>query len=430
MRRIATLSVSLAAALAGSACEPLAEDGQPDTSDLVSSNGLSLNGLSLNGLSMNGLSMNGLSLNGLSLNGLSLNGLSLNGFMTTDGGRKLAEYIVKCALPDGHDIVKQDQYGNPYTLHGHLGLAPGWENGACDGPSRRWVSACMLAHVNTAGVHIPINIVGQNAGVGWGQDPNYPNQEGTFFGNIFELNNVGLPDAYYCNGPGFDKDVVEGRVGAKQPGAPYRNLFASGYCHLNGCVPSDAMTNNVPDGYKACGMGEGPMSAWNETLTVWRQNKSYNAAGQLVSGQTADGRTIRYDFEAGVNGWSSSNTQLVLSSSNQTLAQSGSKFLKAVYNSGASTVRMKSPTNLALAAGTQVSFYLYLASDSKLTYINPFVTKAGGNEWKVSNPVSAVLKGSWNVVTITVPAGATGTQVGVEFKTAGAFNAYVDAITW
>jgi hypothetical protein len=421
MRRIAALSLSVAAGLAGSACEPLAEDGQADDSAIV---------LSQNGLSMNGLSMNGLSMNGLSMNGLSMNGLSMNGLMSSDGGRKLLEYIVKCALPDGRDLMKQDQYGNWYTLHGHLGLAPAWETGACDGPCKRWISACMLAHVNTAGVHIPISVVGQNAALGWGQDPNYPNQEGTFFGNIFELNSVGLPDAYYCNGPGFDKDVVEGRVGTHQAGAPYRNLFASGYCHLNGCVPSDAKTNNVPDGYKACGMGEGPMSAWNETITVWRQNKSYNTAGQLVSGKTADGRTIRYDFEADANGWTSSNTQLVLSTSNQTVAQSGSRFLKATYNSGASTVRMSSPANLSLSAGTQVSFYLYLASNSNLTYINPFVKKAGGNEWKISNAVSTVLKGSWNIVTITVPAGATGTQVGVEFKTSGAFTASVDAITW
>jgi hypothetical protein len=350
--------------------------------------------------------------------------------MSTDGGRSLLEYIIKCALPEGRSLVKQDQYGNSYTFQGRLGLAPAWENNACDGPCKRWVSACMLAHVNTAGVHIPINIVGQNAALGWGQDPDYPNQEGTFFGNLFALNNIGIVDAYYCNGPGFDKNVVEGRIGANQAGAPYRNLFASGYCHINGCVPSDAKTNNVPDGYKACGMGEGPMSAWNETITVWRQNRSYNASGQVVSGQTADGRTIRYDFESGVNGWTSLNTQLVLSSSNQTVAQSGSKFLKATYNSGASTVRMSGPSGLALAAGTKVSFYLYLASNSNLTYINPFVKKAGGNEWKVSNAVSTVLKGSWNVVTITVPSGATGTQVGVEFKTSGAFSANVDAITW
>src|SRR5262245_52150879 len=310
MRPIAAVSLSIASALASAGCESLAEDDQVDNSGLQTENGLSFNGLSFNGLSFNGLSFNGLSFNGLSFNGLSFNGLSFNGFMTTDGGRKMAAYIVKCALPENRSILKQDQYGNSYTLQGLLGLAPAWEQNACDGPCQRWISACMLAHVNTAGVHIPINIVGQNSALGWGQLPDYPNQEGTFFGNLFALNNVGVPDAYYCNGPGFDKNVVEGRIGANQTGAPYRNLFASGYCHINGCVPSDAKTNNVPDGYKACGMGEGPMSAWNETITVWRQNKSYTTSGQVVSGKTADGRTIRYDFESDVNGWGSLNTQL------------------------------------------------------------------------------------------------------------------------
>ena len=322
----------------------------------------------------------------MSLNGLSLNGLSLNGLMSTDGGRKVSEYLVRCALPPGHNVIKQDQYGKSYTLPGQLGLAPQWENGTCDDACKHWISACMLAHVNTAGIHVPIFIVAQNSALGWGQDPNFPNQEGTFFGDVFDLNNTGIVDAYYCSGPGFDKNVVEGRIGANQVGAPYRNLFASGYCHINGCLASDAKTNNVADGYKMCVMGVGPTTAWNETITVWRQNKSFNASGQVVSGRTADGRTVRYDFEAGVDGWTAGNTQLVLSSSNQTVAQTGSKFLKATYASGAGTLRIQGPSNLALPAGTKVSFYLYLASDSKLTQINPFVKKTGGNEWKVTNP--------------------------------------------
>ena len=43
----------------------------------------------------------------------------------------------------------------------------------------------MLAHVNTAGVHIPLWLVSPNSAVGWGLDPGYPNEEATFFGNIF-----------------------------------------------------------------------------------------------------------------------------------------------------------------------------------------------------------------------------------------------------
>jgi len=110
--------------------------------------------------------------------------------------------------------------------------------------------------------------------------------------------------------------------------------------------------------------------------------------------------------------------------------QTGSKSLKTTYNSGASTLRIQGPAGLALAAGTKVSFYIYLSATSKLTQMNPFVKKQGGNEWKVSNDTAKMLKGSWNVVTVTVPAGAIGSQVGVEFKTGGAFTAYLDAVTW
>ena len=61
-------------------------------------------------------------------------------------------------------------------------------------------------------------------------------------------------------------------------------------------------------------MGTGSHTAWNHPVTVWRQNKAYNASGQVVPGVTADGRTVRYDFESGVNGWASTNSQLVVSS--------------------------------------------------------------------------------------------------------------------
>src|SRR4029079_14892171 len=111
--------------------------------------------------------------------------------------------------------------------------------------------------------------------------------------------------------------------------------------------------------------------------------------------------------------------------------QTGTHALKAAYNCGASTLRIQGPTGLALAAGTKVSFYIYLSATSKLTQMNPFVKKQGGGpDFKVTNDTSKMLKGSWNVVTVTVPSGAIGSQVGVEFKTGGAFTAYLDAVTW
>ena len=97
-----------------------------------------------------------------------------------------------------------------------------------------------MAHVNTAGVHVPIWLDSNDAAIGWGIDRvNYPMQEGTFFGDILDtgaLTNIGKPTvtapvAYYCDGAGFPagaNGVVAGRLGANQTGAPYKNPFGNG----------------------------------------------------------------------------------------------------------------------------------------------------------------------------------------------------------
>src|SRR5215831_2162820 len=262
-RAPARLATAMALAALFTGCQ--VPGGDEDTgggaeSELVSTNGLSMiNGLSLtNGLSMtNGLSGNGLSGNGLTGQALVLSPLASTGLtssaylMNSAAGRSTLSYLIRCALPAGHSITKTDSTGASYTFAGGIGLTPEWETGACTGDCLRWNSACLLAHVNTAGIHVPIWIVGQNTHLGWGQSSAYPNQEGTFFGNIFTVNEAGHTDAYYCEGPGFNKTVVDGRIGSNQVGAPYRDLFASGYCASNGmCLASDAKTNNVADGYK------------------------------------------------------------------------------------------------------------------------------------------------------------------------------------
>jgi hypothetical protein len=186
--------------------------------------------------------------------------------MTTSAGRSTVSYLVRCALPANASITKKDQNGTSYTFAGELGLAPGWQNGACDTVCQETISACMLAHINTAGVHIPLWVVAQDASVGWSLNSAYPNQEGSFFGNIFVTGAHGAPTgtvaAYYCNGIAYNVDVVPGRIGAHQNGAPYADPFpGSGYCK-DSCTPADMPNQGA--GYKAC-------NGWNHVMTVWRQ---------------------------------------------------------------------------------------------------------------------------------------------------------------
>jgi hypothetical protein len=240
-------------------CRPDGDDALDGTDD----NLLAVNGLSMiNGLSMtNGLA-NG---NGLSMvNGLtSSTGLaSGSGLMTTTSGRITLGYVVRCALPAGHSVSKKDQNGTSYTFAGLLGLAPNWENNACDTACQETVSACMMAHVNVAGVHVPIWFDSPVPSIGYGSNSSYPNEEGTFFGNVFITGSNGKVPAYYCEGSGFAKGIVPGRLGATTSAAGiFTNPFGSGALCSAHC--SAAPGSSKGQGYSSC-------NGYTRPITVWR----------------------------------------------------------------------------------------------------------------------------------------------------------------
>ncbi len=276
-------ALALAAALGG--CQPVADDqAAADTAStdeaLSTTNGLSMiNGLSMtNGLSGNGLSGNGLSGNGLSGNGLLMNALTTGivpsgAMINSTAGRATITYIVRCALATGHTINAKDSNNVSYPFTGAIGVAPEWETGTCGTTCQERMSACLLAHVNTSGVHIPIWLDSEGA-IGWTQNSSYPYQEGSFFGNIF----VNPPKGYFCNGRDFDSGTVPGRLGAGQSYAPYYDPFGTpGPCSAS-CTASSATTNGVADGYSAC-------YGYTHVVTVWR-NFDVNTQYQIMNRQT------------------------------------------------------------------------------------------------------------------------------------------------
>lgn len=152
------------------------------------------------GLSTNGLSHNRLSLNRLSLNALSQNRIDLaeSGLEATPEGRELLTYIVRCALPEGEGLTTFVD-GLPYYFPGLLGFAPEWMESQCNNSCQRWVSACLLAHVNALGVSVPISIRAVNATyiqTSAEEVQEFWVQEGAFWGNIFGE----TPEMYSCIG--------------------------------------------------------------------------------------------------------------------------------------------------------------------------------------------------------------------------------------
>jgi hypothetical protein len=274
------------------------DNGLQSTNGLQGSNGLgSVNGLfGVNGFqgqngfgSVNGFQANnGLgSVNGLNLaSGLNGDGLGSNaGLMTSSSGRQVVQYLAKCALAPGDSLTKTDQNGASYTFQGSIGLAPQWKDQYCNQACAEMMSACMMAHINSSGVHIPLWMDSPDSTVGWGRSPWFPTREGTFFGQLMLLNQYSNLDAYFCNGPGSDQNVVPGRLGANQGQVPYADAYPTsagmdGRCgnSLTAHSTGGCVDNGAGDGATACKLNG---YTWNYPITVWR--------GQTFQAEDAQG---------------------------------------------------------------------------------------------------------------------------------------------
>jgi hypothetical protein len=279
-------------------------------------NGFALNGFASNGFAINGFTTNGFTNNGFALNGFTINGLettnglsSTSGLMTTPGGREVIKYMVRCAYPSGASLTKQDQYGTSYTFDGALGVAPEMETGTCDIACQERVSAAMLAHVNNSGLHVGIWLAGPDAGIGWDASPNYPYQEGAYFGNMF----APTPKGNYCAGKNLGAGAAKGRMGASIGSSilssPYgeqwdgvTNQNVPVYC-ANG---TQNYCNAQTTGFTSC-QDPSPQTpytgghSWTHVVTVWRNfeptqiykicNK-WNKCLGVAGGSTTSGANI------------------------------------------------------------------------------------------------------------------------------------------
>jgi hypothetical protein len=375
-------SLIAAAALSAGACADLGADTDAADDAVMTENGWTYNGWTYNGWTYNGFGMNGWTYNGWtyngfaaygmsSLDGVSINGLatpgglsSTTGLMTTAGGRETVKYMVKCALPIGHSLVKQDQFGASYTFEGAIGVAPELESGICDLGCQERISGCMLAHVNNSGLHVGIWLVGPDAGIGWGTDPAYPYQEAAYFGNLFASNMTG----FYCSGRDAGAGSVKGRLGA--PFGSSNNILTGAY----GSTWDSVNNQNIPAycangsnsyctaqeaGFSSCADGS-PKSpyttghAWTHPVTVYRNfesaqlykicNKTGKCLG-VVGGSTANGANVEQRTYTGAAGqtWqvvqlSPGNYKIINRTSGMSLDLNGVQAVQRPYTGAASQI--------------------------------------------------------------------------------------------
>ncbi len=182
MKRALHLFASCALVAACTACADPAI--ATDTYSAMGYNGIAYNGILYNGIVYNALTYNALTFNGVQINGLDL--------ADADAGLFL-EYVISCALPAGAEVTGE-QDGIAYAFSGALGLAPEWADGSCEEDCQRWVSACLLARVNARGERVEISMRAEHPALhpGPGELARFAEEDGTFFGNVFDEPQVTL----------------------------------------------------------------------------------------------------------------------------------------------------------------------------------------------------------------------------------------------
>jgi hypothetical protein len=194
-------ALAAVAAVGAAGCGGEAEDDiETIQSAVTAENALSANALSANALSANALSANALSANALSANALSANALTATA-LRDPLAREFLKYVVSCALDDDQEIVMRID-GKRHVFPGSLGLAPEWgrSRGSCDGACQRWVSACVLARVDAAGVKRIISLRGEHHALK-PEDTElrrFTDREATYYGNVF----TSAQPMFMCLSPG------------------------------------------------------------------------------------------------------------------------------------------------------------------------------------------------------------------------------------
>lgn len=114
--------------------------------------------------------------------------------LDTAGGRSVLDYTAKCALPPGTSVAS----ASGVTFPGSFGLAPQWTTRGLTTSEQRWVTACLLQHLNGLDISVDIMLEGSHAALDprAGEDiSDFTVKNATMFGNVF-VNT--LVKAYAC----------------------------------------------------------------------------------------------------------------------------------------------------------------------------------------------------------------------------------------
>lgn len=212
---------------------------------------------STNRLSMNRLKASSLHIKDLSTDPLSSNGTTLapNGLLQSKDGRDALTYILRCALPVGKTLTAQVG-AKVYIYSGLIGIAPEWLTQPLTQTGRRWMTACLLAHVNAYGQEVLISLRGNKSALAVTADEaaDFTLQEMSFYGDIFKES--GEPEMYACAGYGL-QDACPSILDNYQPRRACKAgttcaITVPGPCYDISALQTDSCESASASSYNKC----------------------------------------------------------------------------------------------------------------------------------------------------------------------------------
>lgn len=242
---LALTGCSLGAGEEGAALEE-SEDVSVHEEALSSSNRLSMNRLKASSLGVANLSTTPLSADGVTLAPTNL--------IKSKDGRDVLTYLIRCALPPGKK-VNAVWNGKVYFYSGLVGVAPAWLTQPLSLSGRRWVTACLLAHVNAYGVEVPISLRGNHPALSTTapEAVQHPMEEMSFYGDLFT---PGAQEMFACAGKGLqaqwpeDPDEYQAKRSCSSDGSC--SMSVVGPCYDVTPSATDACEGGSVDWYSGC----------------------------------------------------------------------------------------------------------------------------------------------------------------------------------
>ena len=177
----------------------------------------------------------------------------------------------------------------------------------------------------------------------------------------------------------------------------------------------------------------------NSGTTYYYQAVAVNSSGPTGFSPEANATTpgvnpdpAQFNFETDPQGWAASGSQIAGVATSTAQHFAGSQSLAVNFDGTAAGTSSASVGNVAVAAGSTITFHVWVPGGSQVTTLQPYLQDYN---WAWTAGWHGNLIGNaWNTITLTVPLTAVTPlqQLGIQFTTSAVWSGacYIDSVVW